>query len=423
MKKDPKALREERAKLIAEQRSILDASETAGRKTLDASEEERFNKVEAEIRSYDRKITVAEREESEERSTAETQFKKDQEDRSKKDGKVAEQAVTLAFDAYLRYGMGALNAETRSILTNRGIQVVEGNMREELRALTTGTGSSGGYLIPKGFSGEVDKALKEYGGMLEAARIMNTGTGNTIDWPTFDDTANKGRLLSENTNAASGSTDVAFGSKQIGAYTFTSDLILVPNQLLQDSEFNLNELLVEALAERLGRSVNAYMTTGTGSSQPEGVLVNSVKGADAAVSALTFDNTIDLLHSVNSAYRKKTSAKYMFSDLTLAVLRKLKDSEGRYIWQMGDVRTGAPDTLNGKPYIINDDMDAPGVSKKPVLFGDFSKFIIRKVQDISIRRLDERFADANQTAFVGFMRLDGRLLNTAAVKHILNAAS
>lgn len=424
MNENLKALSEEKGRILTEQRSLLDKIEQAGRTEFNEEERSQISKMDNRLSFLDKKIDLAKQAEEDEARSAAENFKKQEEARSQEKKQITEKVMANAIDAYLRFGATQLTDEARSILET-GAVTLDGNRQigfsEEVRALTTGTGSSGGYLIPQGFSGEVDKSLKAYGGMLQAGRTWTTGTGNPVMWPTFNDTANKGRLLDENTDATSGSTDVAFGQKSLGAYTFTSDLIIVPNQLLQDSYFDLNGMLSEALGERLGRAMNQYLTTGTGSSQPQGVVTGSTKGVDAAVSALTFDNIIDLYHSVNSAYR--TNALFMFSDPTLAVLRKLKDSEGRYIWQMGDVRTGSPDTLLGKPYIVNDDMATVGASTKSVLFGDFKRFIIRQVQGISIARANERYIESNQTAFIGFMRIDGKLLNTAAVKHILNAAS
>jgi HK97 family phage major capsid protein len=134
-------------------------------------------------------------------------------------------------------------------------------------ATTTG----GGYLIPQGFSGQLEEALKWYGGMYQAAELVPTETGNPLPWPTVNDTAQVGELLGINTAAAA--QDFAFGQVVIGAFKYSSKLVLVPIELLQDSFFDLNTFLARKLGERLGRITNTHFTVGTGGgAQPNGIV-------------------------------------------------------------------------------------------------------------------------------------------------------
>ena len=113
----------------------------------------------------------------------------------------------------------------------------------------------------------------------------------------------------------------------------------------------------------------------------------------------------------------------MFNDSTLAFIRKLKDGQGNYLWQLGDVRNGEPATLLGHPYSINQAVADIGASAKSVLFGDMSKYIVRKVMGFQVITLRERYAENFQIGMVGFKRFDGELLNTAAVKHMAHPAT
>jgi HK97 family phage major capsid protein len=106
----------------------------------------------------------------------------------------------------------------------------------------------------------------------------------------------------------------------------------------------------------------------------------------------------------------------MFADTTLAVLRKQKDGQGNYLWQMGDVRVGAPDLILGKPYSVNDDVPAIATGNRAVLFGDFSRYVVRKVGAPLIGTVRERFWP--KVGMAGLIRLDGDLVDTAAVKHL-----
>lgn len=128
---------------------------------------------------------------------------------------------------------------------------------------------------------------------------------------------------------------------------------------------------------------------------------------------------IDLQHSVNAAYRRSPKCRWMFRDTTLASIRKLKDGQGNYLWQMGDVRVGAPDLILGKPYSVNDDTPAIATGNKSVLFGDFGRYTVRKVGRPLIGTVRERFWP--KIGLAGLIRLDGELLDAGAVKALQQA--
>ncbi|UFH52558.1 phage major capsid protein [Spirosoma sp. KNUC1025] len=414
-----KSLQEKKGRIVAEQRSIIDKAEAENGRSFSAEERSAFDKHDQDIEDIDRLIKVFQREEANERSVVEAREKVEAEKRGKTEEANAETAHRQAFDAYLRYGHTELSeAEKRAL---GGFQkAVEGGA--ESRAQSAGSGAAGGYLVPKEFSNEIEVALIAYGGMLELGRIWGTGTGAAVDWPTLDDTSTKGRLLSSGTDATTGSTDLGFGNKTLAAFTYTSDVIKVDNALIQDSAFNLGSLITEAMGIRFGRIQNEHYTKADGSSKPRGVIIDAgTFTTNVAATAITSDNLLDLLHSINRAYRK--NGKYTLNDLTLAAVRKLKDSEGRYIWSMGDMQKGTPESIWGYQYVVNDDLADVGASAKSVGFGDFSKYIIRNVAQPLIIRLTERFAEFNQTAYVGFMRTDARLINANAVKFLQHAAS
>jgi HK97 family phage major capsid protein len=315
------------------------------------------------------------------------------------------------FARWLRHGLNELTPEERSVLRGQG---------DETRAQGTGT-TAGGYTIPKGFSGEVEKRLKLWGPMLDPGitRQLITSMGNQIEWPTMDDTSNKGALLAENTQDAE--QDLVFGQKLLDAYKYTSKIIRVSEELLQDSGVDLVGLLADALAERLGRIGNEHITTGTGAAQPNGTVTASSLGFTAAANnAVSFDDLIELVHSIDPMYRAAGNTRFMFRDATLKALRKLKDGNSNYIWQPADASIGAPASILGYPYSINQDVAAIGTVAKSVVFGDFSRYVVRRVREFSMKRLVERYADFYQVGFLGFMRLDGELLDTTAVKHLVH---
>ena len=374
----------------------------AEQRAMNSEEEVQWDKAEADFSKWD------------------TLMKKDEEMRNReqrmdtppKEERTKPVEYNEVFEKYVRRGMRNLDDAERGLLAeHRGTDP------------QTTTAADGGYTIPRGFSGELDLAMKEYGGMLQAARILNTSTGNIIDWPTLDDTAAVGVLQgAEGTGIAV--NDMTFATVPYTAYTIGT-LVQASNQLLTDTGVPLQAAIGDLLAERLGRIFNQYYTTGTGSSQPTGILAasnGSAKGADAGATALTRDNILDLIHSVDPAYRRSPSAVLMMNDATLKYLRKLVvgASDDRPLWQPSMIQN-EPATIEGFRYIINQNMPSIGTGLKSVAFGDFSKYIIRTVGSITLRRLDERYAELLLVGFLAWQRADGRLLNVNAVKHILHA--
>jgi HK97 family phage major capsid protein len=170
---------------------------------------------------------------------------------------------------------------------------------------------------------------------------------------------------------------------------------------------------------------NNHFTVGTGSSNPNGVVVAATVGKTGTTGqtvSIVYADLVDLEHSVDPNYRQ--GAKWMMNDSSLKVLKKLVDTQGRPLWMPGLV-TGAPDTILGYGFVINNDMATMATSGKSVLFGDFSKYIIRDVADVSLLRLDERFAEFHQVAFLAFSRHDGDLLDagTHPIKYYANSAT
>ena len=190
--------------------------------------------------------------------------------------------------------------------------------------------------------------------------------------------------------------------------------------MAQDSILNVETLLADLLGERCGRIANSQLTVGSGSGAPNGVVTASSLGKTAAATgAIASDEIIDLLHSVDPAYRQSPKARFMFNDTTLASIRKLKDGQGNYLWQMGDVTKGEPGRLLGYPYSINQAMASIATGNKAMLFGDFGKFFVRKVGGVVIGVLRERFWP--DLGIAGLIRFDGELGDSAALKHLILA--
>lgn len=295
-------------------------------------------------------------------------------------------------------------------------------------AMSTTTPAEGGYTVPAEIASMVIDAMKAFGGMRSVASVISTAGGNSLNYPTSDGTAEVGEIVAE--NAAAASADVTFGTVAVNPYKYSSKKIALPVELIQDSAIDVIGFVVNRLAERLARITNTHYTVGTGSGQPFGVIPRAATGKTGTTGqtlTVIYDDLVDLIHSVNSAYRAR-GAQFMLRDTSVAVIRKLKDSSGRPIWNPGDaegIAGGIPSTICGYGYTVNDDVASMAANAKSIAFGDFKSFVIRDVANsTSLRRFDDSaFALNGQVGFCGWTRTGSNLLDTAAVKVYINSAS
>lgn len=408
-----KELREKRANLVEQAKAIL-AKADAESRSMNTEETKQFDAIHADVESMRGTIDRIEKQARFESELTESRGRRADETGttalSADEAEARSKKHTEAFRAYMIGGRAALTTEQRELM-------------REYRAQSVGTAAEGGYLVPQGFQNELEKALKAFGGMRETARIQPTSTGNDLPWPTVNDTTQVGELVGENT--AVSNQDVTFGQVIMKAYKYSSKLVPVSIELLQDSAFSLDGILAPMLGERIARIQNTHFTVGSGASQPRGVVIDAVLGKQGAVGQTTsviYDDLVDLQHAVDPAYR--VNSRWMLADSSLKVIKKLKDSQGHPLWAAG-MAVAEPDTILGKPYTINQDVAAMAANAKSILFGNFSKYVIRDVLGVAVRRLDERYAELGQVAFIAFTRADGRMIDagTHPIAYYENSAT
>lgn len=400
---------QKRAALAGEARQILDRADAENRE-LTQDEKSQWDRMMADVDAIKEKIDREERQ-----NALDREFEQRQSVISKPqpDAKPAfnQDEYRKAFQTWAQYGFEGLSGEQRAIMA-------------ESRAQSAVTGSAGGYTVPTGFYNQLIDAMKAYGGVRESGvTVLSTASGNPLPIPTVDDTSNVGAILAENASAAT--QDVTFGQKNLGAYKYTSKVILVPFELMQDSAFDMESYLAVKLAERIGRITNTHFTTGTGTSQPQGVVTGAVlgkAGATGQTTSISYEDLVDLAHSVNRSYRQ--NARFMFADSTLRALRKLKTTDGLPLWQPS-IQAGLPDTVLGFGYVINDDVPAMAANAKSVLFGDFSSYLLRDVQAVELYRIVDKYIESGQVGFVAFSRHDGILVDAGGnpIKYYQNSAT
>lgn len=315
-----------------------------------------------------------------------------------------------AFLAWCKQGLSDMDPDLAPVARRR-IGVVEG--------AGVSTGAGGGFTVPQEFLAVLETALRDYGGVRQVATIINTATGADMPMPTNNDTAVSGAIIAENT--PQNTQDVTFAQITLRAFMYSSGIVPVSYQLIQDTAFDMGTWLANQLAIRLGRIENTHFTVGTGAAtQPQGI-ANPTVGATIGhvlptgnTTGFTYTGLVSLEHSVDPAYRR--NARWMMSDIAVRQVRLILDSQNRPIFvpgYTGDSAAvgGQPDTLMGRPLVINQDMPVPAANARSIAFGDFSKYFIRQVQGAQVVRLNERYAEALQVAFFGYQRVDGRIID------------
>jgi HK97 family phage major capsid protein len=404
-----KRLYEERAKAWSAVQDIRQRLEQDGY-DLTTEDQETWNRGLDDVERIDGEIRSEERSARLERVEASTDARDARPSGNPTGGDDA--AYTRAFGNFLRRGISGVRGEDRDLL--------EANF-EELRAQGAGTDGAGGYTVPEGFRNKMVETMKAYGGLLGLVDVITTTSGNNLPWPTNDDSANEGAILGENSQITE--QDMTFGQGSLKAHTYTSKLVRVSLQLMQDSAFNLDTWLPARLGVRIGRAIAGHVATGAGTTEPEGVtgFATGVTLPTGNTTSVTYDGLLDLEHSVDPAYRER--ARYALSDGGLKAIRKLKDSQNRPLW-VPSLAVGVPSTINGFGYTVDNKLPAPAASAKSIAFGDFQAgYVARVVSGAQVMRLSERYADFLQVGFFGFQRFDGIRQDAAAVRVLVHSAT
>src|SRR4051812_1964868 len=448
-------LREDKGRLANEAQAILDAQTGAEMRKED---EAKFDKIHDDIEKRSKDIARLEKQDAlaaslaekpERRSDSEIRETNHSGSKRTSSGKITEADRNEAFRTWCIAGGGAdlikeqidnarrcgwdVNAKRlnmhfgpRMMATTPSIDGLrvgpddlrkwQGNM-DETRAALTGiqsTTTTGGYTTPDAAMRSLEVALLAYGGMRTVSTVLRTSQSGPLPIPYTNDTSNKGERIAENTT--NNELEMTFGQLVLNGFKYSSKYILASIEFLQDTSINVSEFIGSALGDRIGRIQNDEFTTGGGTTLPNGIITAATSSAVtlSGVASVSYDNIVDLIHSIDPAYRN--NGRFMFHDGGLKMLKKVKvlqysgDTTGYPLWTPG-LAMGQPDLIAGYPYTINQSMTTPATGVKSILFGDFSKYIIRDVRDFTLIRLDERFAEFGQVAFLAFARADGNLLD------------
>jgi len=377
-----KTQREARANLIMQVRDVIETAEAEKRGLL-AEDNQKIERIEADITRMDESIGFAER--SEQRRLE------------------AEQAAGTfvpaapAAESVRDIFASMASGETRSH-----------SFSHEKRALVPATAT-----VPVGFLDRVYGLARLVGPMLDTSEVITRNSGESLRLPIY--TAYSTASITSAGSAISESNPT-FDSILLTPKK-TSFIVQLANELIMDQGFDLESTISEQAANAIGFSVNALTTTGTGTTQPTGIVVAAGSGITGGTTTITADNLIDLAYSVDGAARRLPGVGYMANTSTLGVIRKLKDTAGYYIY---NVTTGAPDTILGFQVFENPGMASIATGAKPVIFGHLPSYkIVTTGLDVAVSS-DAYFAN-DVTAYRFSYRFDGNLTHAGHVKYLANA--
>lgn len=293
----------------------------------------------------------------------------------------------------------------------------------QLRAQGEGTGSAGGYLVPTTLLNRLTDRMVAFGGLEAVADVLSTTSGETLAWPTLDDTANEGEIVAEGAAPASGA-DLVFDKRELGAYRFSStgtggNPIRVSIELLQDTQFDVEGRIMAKLGERIARHAAPKFVKGTGAGEPQGITVGATLANSRAVevgngTSITYATLIDVEHAVDPAYRQMGNCRWAFNDAALALIKKLVDSNGDPLWLPVTNDRLAANLFNGVllgyPVVIDQGFDAFSAASNTVMWGVFGDIreglVVRNVSGLTVIRDPFARKSQGEVEFVAHARKD-----------------
>jgi len=285
--------------------------------------------------------------------------------------------------------------------------------------LTTSTGSP----VPTSFYDQVIMKARLVGPMLDVPTVLNTASGENIQIPALGTYSTSGTVTAQGANFSE--SDPAFNSfTTLGAFKY-GFIIQLSRELIEDAGVDITAFLAEQIGNGLGFNVQSALTTGSGSSQPTGIVTaagSGITGGTGVSGAFTADNLIDLYYSLDGAARLLPGVGWMANGPSIGAMRKLKDTAGNYVFSPS-LDGNNRDLLLNKPVYENPHMSNAGTGVKSVLVGHMPSYFVRTVGGINIQRSDDFAFNADLVTFRATMRVDGNLPQTSHIKYFAGAAS
>lgn len=400
---------EERASVNDEMRTLL---EEAGTGSLSEASQEQFNEREKVFNDLNKRKDLLEGQLTRERELAGGNGSFSPFETSDTDGAAtrAQRAYEGDWTQFLRHGKSEISNDARVTLRDH-------NAGRETREMVVGTPSAGGYFAPASWEKKFLEGLQVYSAIRKTRiQVLNTGTGNPINWPTVD-TRGAAVLVTELQEVPA--ADDVIGTTQLGAYA-VGRLVKASKELRQDSVVDIDTFVRNSLEFSIGKAENYFFTRGTGVNQPQGMVTGATAVAATAAAAISFDDLVNLVYGLEEPYA--ANAEMMIRRGTLGQMRKIKDANGQYVWSPS-VQVGQPDVILGIPVYSSPDLDLPAANATSALVGDFFLGgIIRQVNGVEVQTLFERFATQRAIGYLGDHRVDSRVVDPGAFRKLVHPA-
>ena len=291
------------------------------------------------------------------------------------------------------------------------LNALRSNFRRVNNVLQEGVDADGGYLVPEEYDTRLIEGLTEENIMRKLATIIKTGAERKINIAASTPAA---AWIDEGGSLTFG--DAKFDQINLDAHKLHV-AVKVTEELLYDNVFNLETYILDKFAKALANAEEDAFLNGDGKGKPLGIFATTGGGevgvTAASATTITADEVINLIYSLKRPYRK--NAVFITNDQTLAILRKLKDGNGAYIWQPS-YQVGEPDSLLGYPVYTSAYVPTVGAGNPVMAFGDFSYYNVGDRGSRSFAELKELFVGNGMVGFVAKERVDGRLVLPEAVQ-------
>ncbi|WP_393057726.1 phage major capsid protein [Streptomyces sp. LN549] len=414
-------LKERRANVWEQTKELLDAAEARGGEDskLTAEEEQTYQRLNTELDQIDARAKELAEAEQRNKDALEAFRSLLATEPAPEARKGAEKGEVDRVRAWLTGQSGSRSMDVRP----------DSPMPLDARALSKLTAAAGGNTVPISFYNRLVQHMIENSGVLATGpTVLRTATGEQMQIPkTTAHSASAGIVAEAGTLTAN---DPTFGQVSLDAYKY-GFLLQVSHELANDTGVDLLGYLAMQAGRALGNGFGAHLVTGTGSSQPNGVLTAATlgkTGAASVVGAASSDDLIDLYYSVISPYRQSSSCSWLMRDSTVASIRKLRDGtggagQGNYLWAPG-LTASTPDTILGKPLYTDPNVPAVALAAKSILFGDFSTYFVRQVESLRFERSDDFAFNTDLITYRAILRGDGDQVDTTgAIKYFAGNAA
>lgn len=387
---------EARAKAWEEAKALLDSA-AAEKRDLSAEENQTYDRIMADLDQRAATIdTIKAQAEREERAAE----------------------AMKGFETQARPAVAVPAIDESELIRSLARGEIRSHSFEKRDVLKSSTGSP----VPTSFYDQVIMLARHVGPMLETSTILNTVGGENLQIPSLA-TYSTGTVTAE--AAAIGESDPTFNAfKTLGAFKY-SFLTQISREMVSDAGVDILGFLAAQTGNALGYDVNAALTTGTGTVQPNGIVTaagSGVTGGTGVSGAFTADNLINLVYSVDTAGRRMAGTGWQMNATSIAAVRKLKDGNGQYLFSPS-LTAEARDLLLGYPIYENPAVASPATSARSVIFGNLASYFVRTVGGLRLDRSDDYAFQNDLITFRATMRVDGNLIQPSHVKYFAGAAS